>query len=265
MTLKTPAYWREWGSGNTRKALLLHCGNAHSGAWKGLAPLLEDRLHLVATDHPGHGRSPDLEKGRDLHDVATEYARLALPETGRADLIGHSFGGTVALRLALENPERVRSLTLIEPVLFSSLLGTPEWDVSFARAAPLQDLINIGQREDAARRFTGLWGNGSAWEDLPETQRSYITGHVHLIIASWPAIYDDRPGLMTPGRPESLRCPVQIIRGAETQVDIAQIHARLEQRLGVADQVIEGAGHMVPITHPIEVAAKVRAFLKSSG
>ncbi len=261
MTLPTDAYWREWGADNTREALLLHCGNAHSGAWKGLAAHLESDLHMVATDHPGHGRSPAWDESRPLHDQATEYARAAFPADGPLDLIGHSFGGTVALRLALENPDRVRSLTLIEPVLFCTLKGTQAHAESFALAQPLKALIDAGQREEAARQFTNLWGNGTTWEDLPDNQRAYIIQCIHLIPASWHTIYFDEDGHFAPEHLRGLRCPVQIIRGEYSPADITLIHQKLEKAFGIREHVVAGAGHMVPITHPEVVAGLVRGFM----
>ncbi|WP_039017222.1 alpha/beta fold hydrolase [Halocynthiibacter namhaensis] len=262
MTLQADAYWREWGVGNSREALLLHCGNAHSGAWKGLAGLLVDDLHMVATDHPGHGRSPAWDETRALHDQATQYAAEALPTGDEpVDLVGHSFGGTVALRLALEKPTRVRSLTLIEPVLFCTLKGTAAYQASYALAQPLKALIDDGRREEAARQFTQIWGNGLIWEDLPESQRAYITQCIRLIPASWPTIYFDEDGHFTPDRLRSLSCPVQIIRGEHSPNDITLIHQRLECAFGIQEQVVAGAGHMAPITHPEEIGGLLRQFL----
>jgi len=250
------------GGGNPREALLLHCINAHSGAWKGLAALLENDLHMVAVDHPGHGRSPAWDERRFLHDQATEFARDALPAgTTQVDLVGHSFGGSVALRLALENPARVRSLTLIEPVLFSTLKGTQEYGDLLAQAAPLKALIDSGQREEASRAFTDLWGNGTSWGDLPDNQRAYIKQCIHLIPASWPTLHFDADGHFSPDRLATLQCPVQIIRGDQSPKDIALVHVGLAKAFGIEDNIVKGAGHMVPISHPQAVAGLIRSFL----
>ena len=79
---------------------------AHSGAWDGVAHALSDRLHLVAPDLVGHGRGPAWDRAQDFHDQTTEAACGHLPKAP-CHLIGHSFGATVALRLALEHPDRV--------------------------------------------------------------------------------------------------------------------------------------------------------------
>jgi pimeloyl-ACP methyl ester carboxylesterase len=93
--------WREGGSGEP--ALLLHCGLAHSGAWGPLMARLGDRLAMRALDLPGHGGT-DWDPSRDIQDQAVEDARAMLADTGPAHLVGHSFGGTVALRVGVEAP-----------------------------------------------------------------------------------------------------------------------------------------------------------------
>lgn len=81
---------------------MLHCANAHAGAWRGVALALQDSLHLIAPDGLGHGNAPDWDGQGDYHAAATDRARAFLTEP--MDLIGHSFGATVALRLAIETP-----------------------------------------------------------------------------------------------------------------------------------------------------------------
>ena len=78
---------------------------------------LGDQLRMAAPDLLAHGAGPEADRNRDFHDQATKAAELHMAEVP-VHLIGHSFGATLALRLAIEAPARVRSLTLIEPVLF---------------------------------------------------------------------------------------------------------------------------------------------------
>jgi pimeloyl-ACP methyl ester carboxylesterase len=72
---------------------------------------------MIAFDLPGHGRSADWDGASDYHHLSTQIAASFLTEP--VDLIGHSFGATVALRLAVEQPQKLRSLILIEPVFFA--------------------------------------------------------------------------------------------------------------------------------------------------
>ena len=72
---------------------------------------------MRAFDLPGHGRSPDWDGVVEYQHLSTQIAASFVIEP--VDLIGHSFGATVALRLAVEQPQKLRSLTLIEPVFFA--------------------------------------------------------------------------------------------------------------------------------------------------
>jgi lipase len=89
-----------------------------------MARRLSDRF----PDRAGHGGARGGTRratGPRFPRPGTEHALGLLPE-GPVHLIGHSFGATVALRLAIEAPERVASLTLIEPVLFAAAPDGPE-------------------------------------------------------------------------------------------------------------------------------------------
>ena len=103
-----------WGDG--RAVLCLHCSLARGRAWAGVAKHLRG-WRVIAPDLPGHGAGADADTARDFHDQATEAVTCSLPEEP-APIIGHSFGATVALRLAIERPGQVSALVLYEPVLF---------------------------------------------------------------------------------------------------------------------------------------------------
>ncbi|HEX9858260.1 MAG TPA: alpha/beta fold hydrolase, partial [Paracoccaceae bacterium] len=167
--------WRIWHRGGDRPVLALHCSLAHAGAWSGLAA----RLHgvtVTAPDLPGHGRSADWDGRQDLHGLTTRIGigmAEMLGKGGPVDLLGHSFGGTVALRMALERPDLVRSLTLVEPVLFAAAraAGAPEYADFHAAHAEFAGVVRAGDRATAARMFHGIWGNGTDFAALPEGQR----------------------------------------------------------------------------------------------
>jgi pimeloyl-ACP methyl ester carboxylesterase len=82
---------------------------------------------MTAFDLPGHGQSADWDGHGDYGRRTAEVAATFYTEP--LHLIGHSFGAVTALRLALAAPEGVRSLTLIEPVLFAAARGHPEWGI----------------------------------------------------------------------------------------------------------------------------------------
>lgn len=118
--------------------------------------------------------------------------------------------------------------------------------------------MQAGDRDGAARAFTGLWGDGRPYDSLPEAPRAAITQRIHLIAAGAPLLHDDRSGLLAPGRLERLALPVLLIEGGDSPPVIGAIHDALAARLPQVDRVVvPGAGHMLPVTHPRETAAAI--------
>ena len=257
---------RTWSRAGTRPVLALHCSLAHSGAWSGLAERLTG-ITMTATDQPGHGRAADWDGVSDLHKITTDGS-IAMAEDlgdgGPIDLIGHSFGGTVALRMALERPDLVRSLTLIEPVIFAAAKGTTEFQRFLKSHLALADLISAEEFDAAARMFHGHWGEGR-FDDLPERTRHYFTHRIPLIAAQNPYLLDDSSGLLRAGGLENVGVPALLIEGADSPDIIAAVHRALSKRLPKAQRFsVVGAGHMVPITHPDLIAKAVQTHLNST-
>jgi pimeloyl-ACP methyl ester carboxylesterase len=244
---------RRFGGG-PRLTLALHPSLAHGGAFRALAALCPDRTFLCP-DLPGHGNSKDWDGVADLHDATTLAVTPLLAEHGPADLIGHSFGGTVALRLALAHPAQVRSLTLVEPVLFAAARAADRAAMA-ATLAPFAAAMAAGDPAAAAAAFQAVWG--AAYAAMPAAQQAYVVARIPLIPAANPVLWTDAARLLRPGGLEGLAMPVSLIRGALSPPVIAAIHAALAARIPQArDHCIPGAGHMVPITHPAEVAARL--------
>jgi pimeloyl-ACP methyl ester carboxylesterase len=121
-----PMHVTRWGESGPR-VVLVH-GGAQGGPRAGeinfatQKSLAERGWQLVVPDRPGHGRSPD--PGRP-DDAELDGALVAgLLEDG-AHLVGHSFGGAVALAAAVKRPDAVRSLTVIEPAMQALAASDP--------------------------------------------------------------------------------------------------------------------------------------------
>ncbi len=262
MTLAT--FTRSFGHG-PRKALAIHCTLAHSGAWRSVGEALADDLTMLAYDLPSHGKSADWDGQGNVHDVATDMARTLLTEP--MDIIGHSFGATVGLRLAIESPELVRSLTLFEPVYFAAAMADdPEGATSaMDRNTAFNAAYDSGDMMEAARVFNTGWGDGSGWANTPDKLRQYMAERIHFVPASQPFLRDDSAGLLEPGRFARATMPVLLMEGATSGELAEAISTSLEKRLpNVTRRVIKGAGHMAPLTHPAAVADEVRTFLSGT-
>ncbi|QFT79559.1 Pimeloyl-[acyl-carrier protein] methyl ester esterase [Roseovarius sp. THAF27] len=256
-----PTYWTTFGQG-PQPALAIHCSLAHSGSWGALARHLSGALTLTAFDMPGHGRSGAWDGRGEIQEVTAEIAADLLD--GPAHVIGHSFGATVALRLAVMRPELVRSLVLIEPVFFAvALADCPEMRDGFeVQMAGFANGMRAGDPEAAARGFLHVWGNGTEWESLSATERKRLAGQMHLVEAGHPALYEDAGAMLAPGVLQNVSQPVLLIEGSDSPDIISVIDDGLASRLPRARRaVIAGAGHMAPLTHARQVGAEILRFL----
>ncbi|HPC11709.1 MAG TPA: alpha/beta fold hydrolase, partial [candidate division Zixibacteria bacterium] len=107
--------------------LCLHASTSSSKQWQPLAERMAARYRVVAADLYGYGQSPEWHGERPL--TLDDEISLIADEIAAADepvhLVGHSYGGAVAARVAVAYPDRVASLTLYEPVMFGLLRDDP--------------------------------------------------------------------------------------------------------------------------------------------
>lgn len=241
--------------------VMIHCMLARHEALLPLAKAIGGQVTLF--DLPGHGRSADWDGLHDYQSLVTKAAAHCCD--GPTHLIGHSFGATAALRLAIERPDLVNRLTLIEPVYFAAAKGTPEHAEHAKVFRPFVGAMLQGDETRAAEIFNSLWG-ATAWGAIPDRLQQYLTDRIHLIVAGGAAIEEDADGITSAERLGTLQMPVTLIRGAQTQPAIAAIHAVLISRIPNAkDHIVAGAAHMAPLTHASDVAAIMRAADQGTG
>lgn len=261
-----PTRLHRFGAG-PRRALALHCSLAHGGVWAGLAQALPGHS-LTAPDLPGHGESADWDGRGDYHDLSTAVASALLDDLakdGPVDLIGHSFGATIALRLACTQPGHIRSLILFEPVLFCAAAASPAYPAFLASQGPYGAAATAQDWPLAARLFNRIWGTGAPWDSLPPALRAYLTERMPLVTSCDRVLFDDAAAILEPGGLEALRMPVLLAQGAASPEIIGAVMDCLATRLPKALRHIEpGAGHMLPVTHARSLGPVVAAHLDAA-
>ncbi len=205
---------------------------------------------MVAPDLPGQGGTElDGTRGR-LEQAVGHAARFLEPGS---HVIGYSYGTAVALSLALRAPERVASLTLIEPVLFASLKAADP--NAYAR------LMVCAMTCEPL--FLMRWGPGGEWLEgrVFHPREVRIKRELWRIGAYERELFQGWDAEAVAG----LSCPVLLIAGAEAPPGIARVLDVLGEALPRAARVmVPGAGHLAPISHPEPVAAAIRNFLDQS-
>jgi pyruvate dehydrogenase E2 component (dihydrolipoamide acetyltransferase) len=131
--------------------VLLHGIGGTSAAWQPVTGLLDEGREILAFDLPGHGESP-LDETRGMVSQAADgiFACLDAAGIGRVHVCGHSLGGAVACVMALKQPERVASLTLLAPGGFGRALN----------AAALEGFVSARSEADLAAALGPFFGPG---------------------------------------------------------------------------------------------------------
>lgn len=238
----------EQGAGDLR--VFVHCSLGRHQSLMPLAGVLPPARD-VFFDLPGHGSSADWTGDAYQTDVLRIIEDLA---DASVHLVGHSFGATAALRFAVEHPDRVTRLTLIEPVMFAAAQDRGGYDtsmISFIEAWKNKDL------PAATVAFLRMWGAGPPLSDMPPAMREKLVSQIHMIPAAAPAIDLDVHGIMA--RLPNVQCPVDLIEGNQSQPVMSSILDGLAAGMPHAVRTcIKGAGHMVPITHAADVASALQ-------
>jgi pimeloyl-ACP methyl ester carboxylesterase len=179
-------------------------------------------------------------------------------------LIGHSYGGAIALKAALADRQRVLSLVLYEPVLFSAVIADcPEGSVAREILA-LRDetirLIDQGNLDLAAQHFLDYWMGNGTWAATPEHRSATLAEAMRAVKSQWNALLDES----TPLRAfAGVNVPTLLLTGKNSKASALAV-ARLVTAVlpCVRREELEGAGHMGPVTHPGTVNSLIRGFLE---
>jgi pimeloyl-ACP methyl ester carboxylesterase len=245
--------------GDGPPVLLIH-GSATSGRfWRALDERLAPRHRVVAPDLLGYGDTPwtvDL-RVNDL-DVVTAFAR-AIGEP--LHLVGHSYGGALALRAALELGSQVASLVLIEPAAFNLLDGAARAEIE-AIAGRHLELVADAELEACAAHFMGYWIGADGWAEMSAETRARIVPTMPKIAAEFRLLFRQPETLHVYRR---MRAPTLLVRGTRTTLAAHAVVERLAAALPRRKVVeIERAGHMAPLSHPDAVHAAIEVHLARS-
>ena len=207
--------------------IALHCSGSTGRQWSKLALALGDRFTLIAPDLIGSGATPHWNGARFC--LADEAARInAIIDGCKGDvhLVGHSYGGGVALRVAIERPARIASLSLYEPTAFHVLR---QFRVN-GRRGTIAEIRSIAGRvahdvavEDyaaAARQFVDYWNGAGTWAAIKPELQAELIRYVPKATLEFSALIDEPTPLTAYRR---LACPTLLIWGERTRAPAALI------------------------------------------
>lgn len=252
------------GEGGT-PAVLLHSSGMTSRQWRRLGERLAASRRVLVPDLAGYGRtSPFVAPAFDVaEDVAIAVA-VARAAGGRVHLVGHSYGGLLALLAAGSGAIEIASLAVYEPVAFGALRSEGD-------AVGLADLARVGEDFFApelegtaawCERFVDFWGGAGAFARMPAEQQGMFTASARKTFHEVRALIRDVTPLSTLARTTA---PALLLTGERSPVCARRVVEHLGRALASREiAVIAGAGHMGPLTHAAEVNARVAAHVEAA-
>ena len=228
----------------------LHSSMSHGGQWRALANRLHGEFNVVTPNLLGYGGASDRFEQLSLEDeVAAVMAQIESVQ-GPLHLVGHSFGGAVALRLATLHPERVASLTVYEPVWFSLLFDNGLGGEDIFEIDRIQKLLGADSQFEqtrGARDFINYWAGGDGWSYIPTEQQDRLVSLSSKVAAEFGALLAAGPAT------KELAClniPLRLLCGTRTRQSARDISELLAEILpGVEYFRLQGLAHMAPVTH----------------
>ena len=241
--------------------VMLHAAGSTGAQWRGVLGELGDRFRTLTPDLWGHGRTsfwPDPETL--LHDRQAELVKRIVDEEsiGSFDLIGHSYGGGTAIRFVMEHPEMVRSLVLIEPMMACFLREFGETD-ALDELEGIQDdfkeRLDADGPEAAWKGFLDFRNEPGTWDGYEEKTRHNFIRRTPAQLANFNANANNRTRLSDLAQ---ISQSTLVIRGADTSLyDMRMSEIVAENISGARFLILEGAGHMSPLTHPARIAREI--------
>ncbi len=256
---------REAGSGPA--VVCLHSSASSSGQWRALMERLAPRFRVIAADLYGAGKTEPWPHARPMRlDAEVAVLRPVFDAAGdRFHLVGHSFGGAVALKAALADRGRLRSLVLFEPVLFSVLVADAPHSAAAQEIQAVRDdttrRVGAGDLAAAAQRFIDYWMGDGTWAATPPARQPALAAAMRSVIPEWHAAFDEPTPL--PGW-AAIDAPTLLLTGTRSKGSaraVTRLLAAVLPRVRVVE--VEGADHMAPLTQPERINPLIERFLAS--
>lgn len=245
--------------------VLIHSSVAGAGQWRRLMDELSDDFNLFAVNLYGYGDTDTWREGQvqTLADQAGLLATILPDPESRFSIVGHSFGGSVAMKAAQVFCDRVDRLVLIEPNPFY-LLSQSGRAEAFSEAKALRDCIKenggAGQWDAAAAVFVDYWTGPGSWDAMPEERRSKFAKALQPNYHEWDAVMNEATPIAA--WREALPAKTTVISAEDTVRSIREIVDLLELECPAwRFEKLGKGGHMAALTQPEVMNPIIRSAL----
>lgn len=252
----------EAGSGPA--VVLVHSSACGARQWRRLMDELNDEFHVRAVNLYGYGGTAPWSFGKP--QSLDDQARLvegALPTNAATlCLVGHCFGGSVAMKLAARLGNRVTALVLLEtnPFYLLKQFGREE---AFAEAMDLCNCIKTfgarGEWTIAAEKFADYWNGAGSWQNMSEEGRQAFCEALKPNFFEWDAVMNETTPAEEWGR--LLPRATFLVSDPNTVLPIREITTILRRTCPAWAYKEVAGGHMAPLTRPDLINPLIRSFL----
>ena len=253
----------ETGAGD---AIVLVPGSCSTGAaWRPVVSHLRERYRCITTSLPGYGdsserrTSADTSIARVAEAVEEVIARAAAP----VHLVGHSFGGLVALAVALRRRAIVKSLTMLEPPAVRLLDDPADTVHALAFRSMSDDYLAAHARGEPAAisAMIDFYGGDGTFASWPERVRSYAIETTPVNLVDWKSAFGFP---LTSHGLRALGVPAVVVCGGDSHPAMHRITESLATAIGrTPPTIIANAAHFMIATHAAEVARAIDGHIAS--
>lgn len=240
--------------------LMLHSSLSSGCQWQGLKLALKAHYQVLNPDLLGYGSNTEsYPRPMQLADEARQlWPLLEGKPAGSVILVGHSFGGAVALHMARTRPELFKAVLVFEPVAFHLLKA--------AQPALYQQVQQLSQQmldlipKDAATLFIDYWQGDGYFSHLPDLMQQKLTGQVGKVAADFEALSAE-PATLT-DYAAAIQCPVLLLSGEQSQLSAQRLATILAGALPCVEFRTVKTGHMGPVTDAELVNSVLLEFIQ---
>lgn len=240
-----------------RPIVLIHGSPGAPNAWKGVIKALGENVTAITPGLPDHNQ-PNPPQRRETAEMAASIADALGPQPDGIVLAGHSYGGNVALHIALAGKVKVAALVLVEPVELATLPALDE-EAAYNEAKALFDSY-VAKAKAGEANAVGImidfWFGAEAFGRMPEPVQGFLRSQMLVNVRDVEATFREKHSRASLA---SLSMPVTIAYGTKSPAVARLVAERLAAAVKNGHSApLDGADHGMLATHAPQVASLIK-------
>ena len=244
--------------------ILIHGGASNYRQWEPLIGQLKDRYRVLAVNLRGTGKTSPwaLAKPQPLSAQTQLIEALAELVGEPVSLVGHSYGATIAMKVAQTTSVQINKMVLVEPNPFF-LLNRPGYEDGRAdidiMAEPFQRLAAEDRWSEMGVHFIDYWFGTGSWQAMGEKRQASISAMMPTIRSAWDGLMHDPVPIETWA---DIATRTLLITSADTRLSVKCIRDQMRDHLpGLSFAETPEGGHMAIVGRPDLVNPDIIRFL----